>query len=74
MIKSIILTVVMAVSLTGNADVESTIEEQTGLEVTGIKVMEEYEDVWGAYYVYADGDIYCVTLDDGQVDICQILN
>ena len=76
MIKSLILTIVMATTLatSDGADVQATIESQTGLQVDGIKVMEEYGDAWGAYYCYCDGDIYCITLDDGAVDVCQILN
>ena len=74
MIKALILTVLMAVNVGGNIDAETIIEEQTGLCVDEVRVMDEYGDAWGAYYCYCDGDIYCITIDDGLVDVCQILN
>ncbi len=52
---------------------KTIIEEQTGLTVDYIKPIEKYNR-WAAYYVEADGDIYCVTVVREKVEVCQILN
>ena len=49
------------------------IESQTGLVVDYIKTIDSYGN-WGAYYCHCDGDLYCITIKAGQVDVCVILN
>lgn len=52
---------------------QGIIESQTDLVVDYIKVIDSYGS-WGAYYVHSDGDLYCITIDEGVVDVCVILN
>lgn len=52
---------------------ENIIERDTGLVVDSVKQFDSYGD-WSAFEVFADGDIYCITIDGGHVDVCQILN
>lgn len=49
------------------------IEEQTGLTVDYIQTIDSYGS-WGAYYCHCDGDLYCITIDEGVVGVCVILN
>lgn len=49
------------------------IESQTGLCVDTVKQFDSYGN-WAAYEVFADGDIYVVTIKAGSVDVCTILN
>lgn len=51
------------------------IDMQTGLHVDYIQLVDEYtKGHWAAYYLYADGDIYIVTIKNGKVDVCCQLN
>ena len=49
------------------------IQSQTGLHVDSVKTVDSY-GTWAFYEVFADGDIYAVTIKAGSVDVCQILN
>lgn len=49
------------------------IESQTGLHVDTVKQFDSYGN-WAAYEVFADGDIYVVTIKADNVDVCAILN
>lgn len=51
------------------------IEETLLQEVTMCKCIDDYEDGnWFAYYVYADGDCYVITLKNNVIDKCVQLN
>lgn len=56
-----------------NATVEEIIEADTGLVVDKAKLVDSYGN-WAFYEVFADGDIYAVTIKAGNVDVCAILN
>ena len=49
------------------------IESQTGLNVDSVKKVDSYGS-WAFYEVFADGDIYAITIKAGSVDVVQILN
>jgi hypothetical protein len=49
------------------------ITSQRGLHVDYIEVIDSYGN-WGAYYCHCDGDLYCITIKNGTVDVCVILN
>lgn len=49
------------------------IESQTGLTVDSVKKVDSYGS-WAFYEVFADGDIYAITIKAGAVDVVQILN
>lgn len=49
------------------------IESQTGLNVDSVKKVDSYGN-WAFYEVFADGDIYAITIKAGAVDVVQILN
>ena len=57
----------------GTEDVIPLMEEQTGLSIDAVYVMETWK-TWACYYVEADGDLYVITMKKGEVDVCQILN
>ena len=77
MIKSLILTMMMMVSVNAT-DMDTTnayIEEQTGLSVDYVQEIDGTDEFnWYAYYVQADGDLYVITLDHDEVDVCVQLN
>lgn len=51
------------------------IEENLIQEVNVCKCIDAYEEGnWFCYYVYADGDIYVITLKNDRVDVCCQLN
>lgn len=50
------------------------IERETGLVVDHVKTIDTYKGVWGAYYCHCDGDLYCITIDEGHVDVVAQLN
>lgn len=51
------------------------IEETLIQEVNVCKCIDAYEEGnWFCYYVYADGDIYVITLKNDRVDVCCQLN
>lgn len=51
------------------------IEETLLQEVNMCKMIDSYEEGnWFAYYVYADGDVYVITLKNNAVDVCCQLN
>lgn len=52
---------------------EEIIAEDTGLQVDKVKQVDKY-GTWAFYEVFADGDIYAVTIKDKHVDVCVILN
>lgn len=52
---------------------EEIIAEDTGLQVDKVKQVDAY-GTWAFYEVFADGDIYAVTIKDKHVDVCVILN
>ena len=56
-----------------NATPEEIIEADTGLTVDAVKQFDSCGD-WSAYEVFADGDIYAVTIKGGSVGACAILN
>lgn len=56
-----------------NATVEEIIEADTGLVVDKAKLVDSYGN-WAFYEVFADGDIYAVTVKANNVDVCVILN
>lgn len=56
-----------------NATVEEIIEADTGLVVDKVKLVDSYGN-WAFYEVFADGDIYAVTIKANSVDVCVILN
>lgn len=49
------------------------IAAETGLTVDSVKQFDSYGN-WSAHEVFADGDIYVVTIKAGHVDVVQILN
>ena len=49
------------------------IAAETGLTVDSVKQFDSYGN-WSAYEVFADGDIYAVTIKADHVDVVQILN
>jgi lipopolysaccharide export LptBFGC system permease protein LptF len=49
------------------------IREETGLVIDCVQRIEG-DNSWNAYYVYADGDIYVITVKDGHVAVCTQLN
>lgn len=49
------------------------ITSQTGLCVDYIETIDSYGS-WGAYYCHCDGDLYCITIKNGSVGVCAILN
>lgn len=53
--------------------IEEIIAQQTGLTVDSVKQFDGYND-WSAYEVFADGDIYVVTVKGGTVDVVTQLN
>lgn len=61
------------VQLTEDGSQVEIIAEETGLTIDCVQVFESYDD-WYAYYVYADGDIYVITVKNGHVDVCTQLN
>lgn len=49
--------------------------EECGLIIDEVNLIDSYEDGnWYAYYVYADGDVYVITLKNNAVDVCCQLN
>lgn len=51
------------------------IEESLLQEVNRCEMIDSYEDNnWFAYYVYADGDVYVITIKNNVIDICCQLN
>lgn len=56
-----------------NASVEEIIEADTGLVVDKAKLVDSCGN-WAFYEVFADGDIYAVTVKANSVDVCVILN
>lgn len=53
--------------------VEQIIASQTGLVIDKAKRFDHYKK-WSAYEVFADGDIYVVTMQGEKVDIVTQLN
>ena len=62
-----------SVQLTEDGSQVEIIAQETGLTIDCVQVFESYND-WYAYYVYADGDIYVITVKNGHVDVCTQLN
>lgn len=56
-----------------NATPEEIIKADTGLYVDKAKLVDSYGS-WAFYEVFADGDIYAVTIKNNNVDVCAILN
>lgn len=55
---------------------EETIETmatQTGLVIDEVSIIDNYKS-WYVYYVYADGDIYVITMQKDRVDVVTQLN
>ena len=63
-----------------DVDLEPTLEDILINEcpfsvIDEIDEIDSYEEgCWYCYYIYADGDVYVVTLKNGHVDICVQLN
>lgn len=62
------------VALTEDASQVELIAEETGLVIDTVQLIESYKDKWFAYYVYANGDIYTITVNNGHVEVCTQLN
>lgn len=54
-------------------DVIPLLEEQTGLSIDVVRIME-YWKTWYCYYVEADGDLYVITVKNKVVDVISQLN
>lgn len=61
------------VDMMETTEVTPLMEEQTGLHIDNVQIMDSYRN-WACYYVEADGDLYVITMKKGAVDVCTILN
>lgn len=61
------------VSMDAANDVIPMLEEQTGLTIDHVEMMDAWK-TWYAFYVEADGDLYVITVKNKVVDVVAQLN
>lgn len=61
------------VSLQETDGIIPIMEEQTGLTIDNVQIIETWR-AWVCYYVEADGDLYVITMQRGVVDVVAQLN
>jgi len=68
------------IKLMQTEDIIPVIEEQMQkilsapeLTIDIVEIIDSWK-TWTCYYVQADGDLYCITMKKGVIDVCVILN